>query len=173
MDAEARKVSVNPEFLQADDAIETLYSALHHSPKHGLSLNESMSRLERIYRHGNEEVRYKILTELIELEYSGARSLLIEALRNDKSPLLRHEAAFGLGVLSNKSNVGVLRDAMLNDDNLMVRHEAAIALAEVGDETILAAIEQAAQDERPEVAASARYAADNIRLRLYRERSTE
>lgn len=159
---------LEPQFLEGDNALEDLYRALHSS-KPGRSLEQELSQLELLYEQGGEEIRYKILTEVIDMEYSGAIRLLLKVLKTDTSPLLRHEAAFGLGVLRRPANPSPLVDAMLTDPNLMVRHEAAIALAEVGNEEALEALSRAAQDERTEVAASARYAIQNIRLRQYRE----
>ena len=168
MSVNVSKICVEGDFLKADEAIEALHAALRYTNQ-GQSVSEGMSRLEEIYRRGNEEVRYKILTDLIEIEYTGARSLLIEALQSDESALVRHEAAFGLGVLGNQTHASILVHATLNDDNLMVRHEAAIALASAGREGALGALVKASRDSRPEVAASARYAIQSIYLKAHHE----
>ncbi len=156
---------VDPKFIAADDALEELHSALS-LPRPGISFAEEINRIEVIYREGDESTRYKVLTELIDMHYHAAPELLVEALQKDPSPLVRHEAAFGLGALRQRSCIHALVRAMLHDQNLMVRHEAAIALADIGDETTLGALERATRDECPEVVSSARYALQNVRLRL-------
>lgn len=168
MPAAIAKGQLDPQFLDADDALEAFYSAFH-SAMPGRSLEQELTNLDQLYEHGTEETRYKILTELIEMGYTGARTLLLKVLHTDASPLLRHEAAFGLGILRHPANADPLVDAILRDANLMVRHEAAIALAEVGSEKALDALTRALQDESSEVAASARYAIQNIQLRQYRK----
>lgn len=155
---------VEPSFLAADGTLESLYEALTRPDSH-YSACELRTSLEEQYSRGNDETRYKIVTELIEMEYAGARSLLVKALRDDPSPLIRHEAAFGLGILRHPGNVASLVEALLCDRNLMVRHEAAIALAELGDEGCIAALDEATRDPAPEVALSAKYAIQNVRLR--------
>lgn len=165
----ADRVRVDPNFKKARDAIEDLHSALH-GRTYEYSLGEVMSRLEAIYRRSGEETRYEILTNLIELEYIGARAVLAEALQGDDSALVRHEAAFGLGVLGNKEHVNTLIHAMLRDGNAMVRHEAAIALAAIGGEEALESLHTAAQDRCAEVAGSARYALQSVCLRIGEER---
>ena len=163
----ADHIYLNPDFLDADNAIEALHSILHYTQSKDF-LTETTAKLEAIYRRGSDEVRYKVITNLIDIEYTGSLPLLVEALQSDDSPLVRHEAAFGLGILGDSSYSSILTYAILNDDNLMVRHEAAIALAEMGGDAALGALVQACRDESPEVAASAKYALQSISLKIYR-----
>ena len=121
-----------------------------------------MDRIHSINSRSSESTRYKILTELIEMEFIGARPLLLDALINDTSPLIRHEAAFGLGKLGKKPDIEILIEAMLKDPHEMVRHEAAITLAEIGGEECIPALKQASLDNSAPVASSARFAIQNI-----------
>ncbi len=159
---------VRPDFLEVSDLIEELHSSLTGGVA-TRTPTEAMARLTSIYRGAPEEVRYEVLTELVGLEYIGARELLVEALQHDKSALVRHEAAFGLGIVGTSRHITVLKNAMLEDPNPMVRHEAAIALAMIGGEGALGALSKAERDSDPEVAASARYGVQIVYLRAHRE----
>lgn len=162
---DSSRLETNSEFVEADAALERLHSSLHYGHP-SYSPAEERTQLELMYHNGCDEVRYKVITELIDLECKAARPLLVEALATDTDPLVRHEAAFGLGVLCEASNIAPLRRALQNDENLMVRHEAAIALAEYPTEEVRQALAEALSDESPEVVSSARYSLQNISLQL-------
>lgn len=162
------QINVDRDFLRAADALENLHEMLAY-PTTEQSVTDVMDRIESFYREGSEEVRYEVLTRLVDMEYVGVRALLRQALQSDSSALVRHEAAFGLGIMGQPSDASLLAGIMLNDDNLMVRHEAAVALAEVGNESILGELESASRDKSPEVSASARFAIQSIYLRAYRD----
>ena len=164
MTAVPLRVTLDPAFREAENAIEVLHEALHHD-RSECSPSEAIAQLESIYHSTSDEVRYQIITQVIDLEYIGARRLLVHTLRNDANALLRHEAAFGLGVLGTPEHVEVLCEVLLKDPNPMVRHEAAIAIAEIGDLSALEPLQLAAEDKCPEVAASARYAIQKILLK--------
>lgn len=158
--------TLEPDFIEAEEALESLHFILHH-PEVPSSLAEEMERIRLIYMRGSESTKYKLLTELIEMEFVGARPLIIEVLESDYSPLLRHEAAFGLGIMGEQPDHEILIKAMLNDPHEMVRHEAAIALAEIGGEESLRALEEVTKDTSDAVAASARFALQNIYLKAH------
>ena len=82
-------------------------------------------------------------------------SSLCRVLKDDPSPLTRHEAAFTLGQLGYKSAVSALVTAMLNDASPIVRHESAVALSSIGDEAALPELEKAIQDTDEDVSNSA------------------
>ena len=159
-----RDMQVDPAFLEVEEAIEALHESLQ-SDRCERSPSEAFSCLEGQYDHAADEVRYQALTELIGLEYVGARDLLVRAMRDDSNALNRHEAAFGLGVIGNRSHIGVLCTSMLTDSNPMVRHEAAIALGEIGDLSAIEPLIEATGDDSTEVAASAKYAMQKILLK--------
>ena len=72
------QINVDREFLRAADALEALHGALHYVTAEQ-SVTDVMRRLESFYRKGSEEVRYEVLTSLIDMEYVGVRPLLREA----------------------------------------------------------------------------------------------
>ena len=80
---------------------------------------------------------------------------LCKVLKEDTSPLTRHEAAFTLGQLGYKSAVPALVTAMLNDPSPIVRHESAVALSSIGDDTALPQLEVAIRDKDEDVSNSA------------------
>jgi len=71
---------------------------------------------------------------LADMKNEDAVPLLCRALREDSSPLVRHEGAFALGQLGFKSAVPSLLEAMDKDPSVLVRHESAVALGSIGDE---------------------------------------
>ena len=159
---------LEPDFIEADDLIESLASALQ-TLDYGISVMEHVARLESIYARASAAIRYKIISELIDLEYTGARPLLLKALSRDTSPLVRHEAAYGLGILGKSADAKALVPVMLNDLDPMVRHEAAISLAALGGEENLKPLVATLNDKFEAVADSANYALQTLQLKLYRE----
>ena len=155
-------------FVEADQALCDLYGALKYT-KPGQSLLPHRLRLEQIYREGDVVTRYKVLTELIAMGYWASQGLLIEALKCDNSALVRHEAAFGLGTIGDASCTTVLAHALTNDTDPTVRHEAAIAIGQVSGPTALKTLKLAVADKDPDVAASARFAIQEILSRQRRQ----
>jgi deoxyhypusine monooxygenase len=80
---------------------------------------------------------------------------LCGVLKEDPSPLTRHEAAFTLGQLGYRSAVPALVEAMLNDESPIVRHESAVALSSLGDDAALPQLKKAIDDRDEDVANSA------------------
>lgn len=126
-----------------------------------------MEQIGFIFRGANNVVRYKIVTDLTELNYIGAAPFLIETLENDPIPLIRHEAAFGIGVLGKTRYAKPLARALLKDESAMVRHEAAVALAEIGSIDEVAVLQAATTDNDKAVALSAEFAIQSILLYVH------
>jgi deoxyhypusine monooxygenase len=92
------------------------------------------------------------------LEHIGNEDVvqpLCNVLREDPSPLTRHEAAFTLGQLGYRTAVPSLIEAMLNDESPIVRHESAVALSSIGDDSALPQLEKAIEDKDEDVSNSA------------------
>ena len=92
------------------------------------------------------------------LEQIGNEDLvepLCRVLKEDPSPLTRHEAAFTLGQLGYRSAVPALVEAMLNDESPIVRHESSVALSSIGDDSVLPQLEKAIRDRDEDVRNSA------------------
>jgi len=92
------------------------------------------------------------------LEHIGDESAvrpLCKVLKEDSSPLTRHEAAFTLGQLGYRSARPALVEAMLSDDSPIVRHESAVALSSLGDDSVLPELEKAIGDKDEDVSNSA------------------
>ena len=92
------------------------------------------------------------------LEHIGNESVvpaLCKVLKEDSSPLTRHEAAFTLGQLGLKSAAPALVQAMLDDESAIVRHESAVALSSLGDQNALPQLEKAIADKDEDVRNSA------------------
>jgi deoxyhypusine monooxygenase len=89
---------------------------------------------------------------LADMKREDAIPALALALREDLSPLVRHEAAFAMGQLEFKSAVPSLLEAMARDESVLVRHESAVALGSIGDERarlgLLSALEDVDEDVR-------------------------
>jgi HEAT repeat protein len=92
------------------------------------------------------------------LEHIGNEDVvrpLCSVLREDPSPLTRHEAAFTLGQLGYRTAVPSLIEAMINDKSPIVRHESAVALSSIGDDSALPQLEKAIEDKDEDVSNSA------------------
>jgi len=92
------------------------------------------------------------------LEHIGNEGMvepLCKVLKEDESPLTRHEAAFTLGQLGYRSAVTALVEAMLHDTSPIVRHESAVALSSIGDDTVVPELKKAIEDEDEDVRNSA------------------
>lgn len=155
--------SLLPAFIEADEALDFLHLALqdHHNR---YSIADAMEQIGFIFRGADNVVRYKIVTDLTELNYAGVVPFLIDVLENDPIPLIRHEAAFGIGALGRTRHARPLARAILSDESAMVRHEVAVALAEIGGLSELPALETAANNGDEAVALSAKFAIQSILL---------
>jgi HEAT repeat protein len=92
------------------------------------------------------------------LEHIGSEDVveaLCATLKEDPSPLTRHEAAFTLGQLGFRSAVPALVEAMLKDESAIVRHESAIAVSSIGAEDALPGLKLAIRDADEDVSNSA------------------
>ena len=80
--------------------------------------------------------------------------LLINVLRSDPEPLVRHEVAFVLGRVGGQKQVMAVRAALERDPSFLVRHEAAMALAEIGGPAEVPLLRKKLSDRSREVAIS-------------------
>jgi HEAT repeat protein len=141
-----------------------------HHLLQGLSASPSgkteslLSELYSLYDDSDVTTQYKIITGLVEARIADSRQLLLRALVESPSALVRHEAAFGLGVFQDKTDAEPLAAAMLRDLDSMVRHEAAVALASLRDPSTMGALSAALQDPETAVVESAAYAISEIKL---------
>ncbi len=118
-------------------------------------------------------LRIHAVCMLADMKNEAAVSPLSKALREDPSPLARHEAAFSMGQLGFKSAVPTLLDAMATDDSVLVRHESAVALGSIGDERAREGLVKACGDSDEDVRLSAEIAlADLDFLKRLRSRTT-
>ena len=109
---------------------------------------------------------------LADMKNENAVPLLCRALREDSSPLVRHEGAFALGQLGFKSAVPSLLEAMDEDRSVLVRHESAVALGSIGDERAREGLMRTINDQDENVRLSAEVAlADLDFLRRLRSKS--
>ncbi len=155
--------SPSPAFIEADEALDFLHLAIQDRHNR-YSIANAMENIDSIYRGADEIVRYKIVTDLTELNYASVVPFLIDVLENDPIPLIRHEAVFGIGVLGSTRHARPLARAIMSDESAMVRHEAAVALAEIGGLSELPALETAANNGDQAVALSAKFAIQSILL---------
>jgi HEAT repeat protein len=88
---------------------------------------------------------------------TGMRTL-IDALREDPCPIVRHEAAFYMAFWGHDEFVVPLCDALLRDPEPLVRHEAAEALGDMGASEAKGALEVALLDSSDVVVRTVRIA---------------
>lgn len=84
-----------------------------------------------------------------------------KAMIEDRSALLRHEAAYVLGQVQSPHAIPMLEEALFSDSNPMVRHEAAEALGNIEDERVLELLKRGLDDPAEEVRESCVVALDN------------
>jgi HEAT repeat protein len=114
------------------------------------------------YEKQSTIARYTAVVRVIENKRIDAADFLNAVLLNDESALIRHEAAFGLGVLGARNYQDSLLTALGTDPDSIVRHEAAIALALVGGSQAIEPLKTATKDRDSVVAESAQYALKEI-----------
>ncbi len=103
-------------------------------------------------------LRVHAVCMLADMKNEMAIPALSKALKEDSSPLVRHEAAFSMGQLEFKSAVPALLEAMAEDESVLVRHESAVALGSIGDERAREGLIQALNDVDEDVRLSAEVA---------------
>jgi HEAT repeat protein len=129
-------------------------------------IRQTLEEATHLFQIADTVTQYKLISEAVEIQCNLVLPLLRTALVENESALVRHEAAFGLGLLGDSDDVGRLAKAMLYDPHLMVRHEAAIALGAIGNKTAVAALVEAVNDTEPSVAESARFGLEQVLMRL-------
>lgn len=105
--------------------------------------------------------RMRAIFTLRNLGTPDAVRAIARALLEDKSALLRHEAAYVLGQVQSPLSVPMLEDALGSDENPMVRHEAAEALGNIRDDRVLQILKRGLDDVAEEVRESCVVALDN------------
>ncbi|KAJ8461631.1 hypothetical protein OPV22_034557 [Ensete ventricosum] len=130
-------------FLSVDPAVPT-------------SLISSVDQLREVLLN-EEEGMYERYAALFALRNDGrdaAVSAIISSL-GARSALLRHEVAYVLGQLQNKTATATLSEVLKNvDEHPMVRHEAAEALGSIADGKCVALLKEFASDPEPIVSQS-------------------
>jgi HEAT repeat protein len=132
---------------------------------------ETLERMEWAFSKGDISTFQRVLDSrpsillrihsvcmLADMKNETAVPLLCRALREDSSPLVRHEGAFALGQLGFKSAVPSLLEAMDKDPSVLVRHESAVALGSIGDERAREGLMRRIDDQDEDVRLSAEVA---------------
>jgi HEAT repeat protein len=109
-------------------------------------------------RLGDELTRRKSLGLLHYFDPKIAARELVDALRGDPCPIVRHEAAYYLATLKRPETVQPLIEALRTDPVDLVRHEAAEALGDMGATYALSALNQALNDSSDTVVRTVRIA---------------
>jgi HEAT repeat protein len=112
--------------------------------------------------HTDNVIRTRAICVLADIAEEDSVGHISNVLKNDKDPLVRHEAAFSLGQLGFTNAISALSAALSSDSSFFVRHEAAIALGVIGSESARDALHKALDDESEEVRESAIIALANI-----------
>ena len=113
--------------------------------------------------------RYLVVNGLEETNNDAARTLLERVLLSDTNAIVRHEAAYCLGVVGDDESLSVLRHALFQDNNPLVRHEAALSLAEIGTEDELECLEGGMKDDNHDVVDSCQIGREILLGRMAQE----
>jgi len=105
-------------------------------------------------------IRYRALFTLRDLSNDVAVESICKGFTT-KSALLRHEIAFVLGQMMNRTALPALNKVLLNsDEHGMVRHEAAEAIGSIAEDESLAVLYRLRTDKERVVAESCDVALD-------------
>jgi HEAT repeat protein len=126
--------------------------------------NIELNVLRHALLHGSELVRTKVLHLMSLWNSPEVLSDLSHALRNDPCPVVRHEAAYFLGLTHELGALEALGFSMLNDCDEIVRHESAEAIGELGLAEGLPWLERAQVDESQLVRRTVEIAQSHIQL---------
>src|SRR4051812_24943289 len=69
---------------------------------------QAFEELTSFYGSASDLIQYQIITRVADLRTHMSRPLLRRALTESSSALIRHEAAFGLGILSDTTDESLL-----------------------------------------------------------------
>ena len=94
--------------------------------------NTDLATLRAALQEGDELVRTKALHLMSFWPSEEVISDLSVALQCDPCPVVRHEAAYFLGITHEPNALTALGNSMLTDGDELVRHEAAEAIGELG-----------------------------------------
>src|SRR3989442_1021417 len=131
--------------LQRRSRAEQFVHAIRAVPANSKGANGVVEQeivLRKSFLGLDETTRYTIINTLSAVNNDLARQFLKNVIIGDSSPLVRHEAAFALGLICDETCSPVLRHALANDKSMLVRHEAAMALAECGSEADIQSLEK-------------------------------
>ena len=112
---------------------------------------------------------YLVVNGLEETYNDAARVLLERVLLSDTNAIVRHEAAYCLGVVGDDESLSVLKYALFQDNNPLVRHEAALSLAEIGTEDELECLERGMNDDNHDVVNSCQIGREILLDRMAQE----
>jgi len=124
--------------------------------------SKSIEELEKILMDESAEIwiRYRALFTLRDLSTDVAVESICKGFTT-KSALLRHEIAFVLGQMMNRTALPALNKVLLNpDEHGMVRHEAAEAIGSIAEDESLAMLNKLRTDKERVVAESCDVALD-------------
>jgi deoxyhypusine monooxygenase len=88
-----------------------------------------------------------------------------EVLKNDSSPVIRHEVAFILGTVKTPQSVALLMEAIEDDPSDLVRHEAIEALGDIGiwNKNVLVLLKKSTKDKNSFIKDTAKIALATIK----------
>lgn len=157
-----RRIKEQKNIINNGDGTNSLENSpfLSVDPAMPSSCCSSVDQLREILLNEKESMyeRYAALFALRNLGDDAAVSAIVASL-GAKSALLRHEVAYVLGQLQNKTSSFALSEILKNaNEHPMVRHEAAEALGSIADNESIELLEKFANDPEPLVSESCQVA---------------
>jgi len=148
---------------KADRLIEEI-RAISPNAKGPKAVQEQEIVIRKMFFSLDEACRYDVTNALASIGYNHlGQQLLMNVLWSDPSPLVRHEAAFALGWIGDKSSVPVLAHALLKDESFLVRHESAMALGELRSDRAIQTLREGLKDKSREVVISCKVVLQRLR----------
>lgn len=138
---------LNPEFIGVMDSVGRLKAAkeLDRQDQQEI-ISREYSFLEKRYGSVEDEAARLVLVQGIS-DLPNSRNLLEQIVKTERDPVIRHEAAFGLGLAKDPNAVPLLVNYGLSDVDPLVRHESAMALGNIADPIALEPLQDLLQNE--------------------------
>ncbi|XP_035230884.1 deoxyhypusine hydroxylase-like [Stegodyphus dumicola] len=145
-----------------DDLSQNPYKSIDPTPPLPKSIYNSVNELESILLDESQTLykRYQAMFSLRNMGTDDSALALAKGLTCG-SPLFRHEIAYVLGQMQNKSTVKQLAEVLFNEnEHEMVRHECAEALGAIATEECMEILNRYVKDEKRVVRESCEVALD-------------
>lgn len=145
-----------------EDIIDTAQISLQRLELKGKELEISDPSKTILDLNSKKELRIQAAFMLLEDNSLDAVNILITALRQETSPIVKHEIVFARGETASFDAVNSLTDVLDEETNAFVVHESLLSLATIGDTGVKPLIEKFINHNDKNIADSAEIALERL-----------